>query len=242
MVSACFLYLPVRSPKLLGRICFWYMGGISLARLLLLCEQSLTAPRAMLRKGTKIEQGLLASQRELVGTSAPLEFARSPRGCTVGKAQCFLQRVDFVQEAAGELGVAVDTGKNLRLRCALALGGIPAAPDAAELVQVCLSVWLSTSMAWVCHRLIAAHPPSCAMLSESGHAASLRSRASTRATAGTENKNLWSPRLMGGLARGRVRSRDSRGIPKKRSRSRNTVKPGLTVLIIYNSTTGKIGF
>ena len=183
MVSACFLYLPVRSPKLLGRICFWYMGGISLARLLLLCEQSLTAPRAMLRKGTKIEQGLLASRRELVGTSAPLEFARSPRGCTVGKAQCFLQRVDFVQEAAGELGVAVDTGKNLRLRCALALGGIPAAPDAAELVQVCLSVWLSTSMAWVCHRLIAAHPPSCAMLSESGHAASLRSRASTRATA-----------------------------------------------------------
>ena len=46
---------------------------------------------------------------------------------------------------------------------------------------------------------------------------------------------------MGGLAGGRVRSRNSRGIPKKKSCSLNTGLPGLTVLIICNSTAGEIG-
>ena len=44
---------------------------------------------------------------------------------------------------------------------------------------------------------------------------------------------FWSPGLMGGLAGGRVRSRNSRGIPKKKSCSLNC-DPGLRVLIIYN--------
>jgi hypothetical protein len=55
-----------------------------------------------------------------------------------------------------------------------------------------------------------------------------------------ERRCLWSPGLMGGLAGGRVRSRNRRGIPKKRSRSRNTAVPGLTVLNICNSTAGEI--
>jgi hypothetical protein len=40
-----------------------------------------------------------------------------------------------------------------------------------------------------------------------------------------ERRCLWSPGLMGGLAGGRVRSRNRRGIPKKESRSRNSVIP-----------------
>ena len=43
---------------------------------------------------------------------------------------------------------------------------------------------------------------------------------------------------MGGLAGGRVRSRMSRGIPKKRSCSLNEF-PGLRVQTIYNITTGE---
>ena len=49
---------------------------------------------------------------------------------------------------------------------------------------------------------------------------------------------LWSPGLLGGLAGGRVRSRDSRGIPKKRSCSLNFFL-GLRVLTICNTTTGE---
>ena len=41
-----------------------------------------------------------------------------------------------------------------------------------------------------------------------------------------ERRCLWSPGLMGGLAGGRVRSICKRGIPKKKSRSRHSVKPG----------------
>ena len=41
---------------------------------------------------------------------------------------------------------------------------------------------------------------------------------------------LWSPGLMGGLAGGRVRSRNSRGIPKKKSCSLNSGLPGSRVI------------
>ena len=44
-----------------------------------------------------------------------------------------------------------------------------------------------------------------------------------------ERRCLWSPRLLGGLAGGRVRSRKSRGIPKKRSSSRHSF-PGSRVI------------
>ena len=55
-----------------------------------------------------------------------------------------------------------------------------------------------------------------------------------------ERRCLWSPRLLGGLAGGRVRSRKSRGIPKKRSSSRHSF-PGSSVLNICNISTGEIG-
>ena len=46
---------------------------------------------------------------------------------------------------------------------------------------------------------------------------------------------------MGGLTRGRVRSPPKkRGIPLKRARSRNFYKPGLIVLIIYNTAAGEL--
>ena len=51
---------------------------------------------------------------------------------------------------------------------------------------------------------------------------------------------FWSPRLLGGLAGGRVRSRNRRGIPKKKSCSLNPL-PGLRVLIICNSAAKEIG-
>ena len=41
---------------------------------------------------------------------------------------------------------------------------------------------------------------------------------------------LWGPGLMGGLAGGRVRSRNRRGIPKKKSCSLNFVSPALRVI------------
>ena len=45
---------------------------------------------------------------------------------------------------------------------------------------------------------------------------------------------------MGGLAGGRVRSICKRGIPKKRSRSRNAGDPVVIVLIIYNIAAAEI--
>ena len=45
-----------------------------------------------------------------------------------------------------------------------------------------------------------------------------------------QERIFWSPRLMGGLAGGRVRSRNSRGIPKKKSCSLNTGLPGSRVI------------
>ena len=42
---------------------------------------------------------------------------------------------------------------------------------------------------------------------------------------------------MGGLTRGRVRSRNSRGIPKKKSRSRHSVNSALRVIRIEGKIT-----
>ena len=55
-----------------------------------------------------------------------------------------------------------------------------------------------------------------------------------------ERRCLWSPGLLGGLAGGRVRARNSRGIPKKKSCILST-DPVFRVLIICNSTAGEIG-
>ena len=52
-------------------------------------------------------------------------------------------------------------------------------------------------------------------------------------------RNFWSPRLMGGLTRGRGRSRNSRGIPKKKSRSRHSVNSVLQYLIYIIQAEGR---
>ena len=53
-------------------------------------------------------------------------------------------------------------------------------------------------------------------------------------------RNFWSPGLMGGLTRGRVRSRNSRGIPKKRSRSRHSVNSVLQYLLYVIQSQGRL--
>jgi hypothetical protein len=50
---------------------------------------------------------------------------------------------------------------------------------------------------------------------------------------------LWSPGLLGGLAGGRVRSRNSRGIPKKKSCSLNSVTPVLEYLLYVIQRQGR---
>ena len=55
-----------------------------------------------------------------------------------------------------------------------------------------------------------------------------------------ERRCLWSPGLMGGLAGGRVRSRNRRGIPKKKSRSRNSANSVLQYLLYVIQSQGRL--
>ena len=58
-----------------------------------------------------------------------------------------------------------------------------------------------------------------------------------------ERRCLWSPRLMGGLAGGRVRSRDSRGIPKKRSGGAATrAYPALRIIRVHGKSCPSVAF
>ena len=53
-------------------------------------------------------------------------------------------------------------------------------------------------------------------------------------------RNVWSPGLMGGLTRGRGRSRNSRGIPKKKSCSLNSMDSALRVIRIEGKITRRV--
>ena len=69
-------------------------------------------------------------------------------------------------------------------------------------------------------------------------AALLRSPTRARPREG-EKRCLWSPGLMGGLARGRVRSETEKRDPEKEIAERQLCEPGLIVLMIYNTATGE---